>query len=72
MLDEPKSEEKSTLHIRAEKGDVVASWRTSVLLEEGKYRLQGLARTARVIDGGHFTMRGPGPFGLLCARGFRL
>jgi hypothetical protein len=48
MQDQPKFEDKSTLHIRAEKGDVVASWRANVLLEEGRYRLQGLARTAQV------------------------
>jgi len=60
VLDEPKSEEKSTLHIRAEKGDVVASWRTSVLLEEGKYRLQGLARTAQVIALTNVVERGNG------------
>ena len=48
VQDQPKFEDKSTLHIRAEKGDVVASWRANVLLEEGKYRLQGLARTAQV------------------------
>ena len=48
LLDQPKAEDKSTLHIRAEKGDVVASWRANVLLEEGRYRLQGLARTAQV------------------------
>ena len=36
------------MYIRAEKGDTVASWRARVLLEEGRYRLQGLARTAQV------------------------
>jgi spore coat protein H len=48
VQDQPKFEDKPTLHIRAEKGDVVASWRANVLLEEGRYRLQGLARTAQV------------------------
>jgi spore coat protein H len=39
---------KRAFHIRALKGDTIASWRTSVLLDEGLYRLQALARTARV------------------------
>ena len=60
VLDEPKSGEKSTLHIRAEKGDVVASWRTSVLLDEGKYRFQGLARTAQVTALTNVVERGNG------------
>ncbi len=46
--DQLKLEDKSTLHIRAGKGETIASWRTTVLLDEGKYRLQGLARTAQV------------------------
>jgi len=59
-LDQPKFEEKPTLHIRAEKGDVVASWRANVLLEEGKYRLQGLARTAQVTGLTNTVERGNG------------
>lgn len=60
VLDELKLEDKPTLHIRAEKGDVVASWRTRVLLEEGKYRLQGLARTAQVTALTNVVERGNG------------
>ena len=48
-IDPLQLEDKATLHIRAEKGDSVASWRTKVLLDEGKYRLEGLARTAQVV-----------------------
>jgi hypothetical protein len=60
VLDQPKFEDKPTLHIRAEKGDVVASWRANVLLEEGRYRLQGLARTAQVAVLTNVVERGNG------------
>jgi hypothetical protein len=60
VLDQPKLEDKPTLHIRAEKGDVVASWRTSVSLEEGRYRLQGQARTAQVTTLTNAVARGNG------------
>jgi hypothetical protein len=60
VLDALKLEDKPTLHIRAEKGDVVASWRTSVLLDEGKYRLQGMARTAQVTALTNVVARGNG------------
>ena len=48
VQDQPKLEDKATLHIRADKGEVIASWRTTVLLDEGKYRLQALARASQV------------------------
>ncbi len=48
VQDEPKLDGRSTLHIRAVKGDTIASWRTGVLLHEGNYRLQAMARTAHV------------------------
>jgi hypothetical protein len=60
VQDQPKVEDKPTLHIRAERGDVVASWRTGVLLEEGRYRLQGLARTAQVAALTNAVERGNG------------
>jgi hypothetical protein len=60
VQDQPKFEDKPTLHIRAEKGDVVASWRANVLLEEGRYRLQGLARTAQVTVLTNVVERGNG------------
>ncbi len=46
--DEARIDGRSTFHIRAVKGDTIASWRTSVSLEEGSYRLQALARVAGV------------------------
>jgi len=49
VQDKPKVDGKSTLHIRAVKGDVLASWRTSVLLGEGRYSLQALTRAAHVV-----------------------
>lgn len=48
MQDEPTVDGRSTFHIRAVKGDTIASWRTSVWLEEGRYRLQATARVAGV------------------------
>jgi spore coat protein CotH len=60
VLDQPRLEDKPTLHIRAEKGDVVASWRLNVLLEEGRYRLQGLALTAQVSALTNVVERGNG------------
>jgi len=60
VQDQPKLEDKPTLHIRAEKGDVVASWRVNVLLEEGRYRLEGLARAAQVTVLTNVVERGNG------------
>jgi spore coat protein CotH len=60
VQDQPKFEDKPTLHIRAEKGEVVASWRANVFLEEGRYRLQGLARTAQVTALTNAVERGNG------------
>ena len=47
-LDQPKVEDKPTLHINADAGGGIASWRTRVLLAPGKYRFQGRARAAHV------------------------
>jgi spore coat protein H len=47
--DQPGLDGKPTLRIHITQGQTVASWRTKVLLEEGKYRLEGMARTAQVI-----------------------
>jgi hypothetical protein len=49
VQDEPTVDGRSTLHIRAVKGETIASWRTGVLLEEGSYRLQAMARAAQVV-----------------------
>ena len=46
-LDQPTDDGKPTLHITAV-GNCTASWRTTVLLESGRYRLEGLARAARL------------------------
>jgi hypothetical protein len=37
-----------SLHLRAASGENIASWRAKVLLEEGRYRFQALARTVQV------------------------
>ncbi len=49
VQDEPTVDGRSTFHIRAVKGETIASWRTGVLLEEGSYRLQALASVAQVV-----------------------
>lgn len=47
--DETRLDGHTTFHIRAIKGDVIASWRTSLLLDEGFYRLQALACVTNVV-----------------------
>lgn len=47
-LNEVTMDGRRAFHIRAVKGDTLASWRKSVLLDEGMYRFQAMARTARV------------------------
>ena len=49
VQDEPMIDGKPTYHIRAAKGDTIASWRKNLLLDEGKYRLQALTRVAHVV-----------------------
>ena len=49
VADQPIVEEKPTLHLRVEKGDCIASWRTKVFLEEGKYRFQGFVRANQLL-----------------------
>src|SRR6185436_9683550 len=46
--DQPRVESKPTLHLRADQGESVGSWRTKLLLEEGRYCFQALARVAQV------------------------
>jgi len=40
---------RATLHIAAEAGGCIASWRSRILLPPGKYRLTGLAKTSGVV-----------------------
>jgi hypothetical protein len=49
VFDQQKVDDRLSLHVRAEKGDTIASWRTKVLLEEGRYTLEGLARASHVV-----------------------
>jgi hypothetical protein len=42
-------EGKATLHLDANFGGGIGSWRTRVLLETGRYRLEGSAKTRRVF-----------------------
>lgn len=42
-------EGKATLHLDANFGSGIASWRTRVLLETGRYRFEGRAKTRRVL-----------------------
>lgn len=46
---EPTLDGRPTLHLRALKGDAIASFRNSVLLDEGLYRLQALACVTNVV-----------------------
>ena len=46
--DEVAMEGVPSLHLRAASGESIASWRAKVLLEEGRYRFQALARTVQV------------------------
>lgn len=48
-LEQTKAGDKTVLHIRCEGGECVASWRTSVLLESGKYRFAGRVKIAGVV-----------------------
>jgi hypothetical protein len=46
-LDQPQLEDKPTLHI-VSNGQGTASWRSSILLEPGKYRFEVMARAAKL------------------------
>jgi hypothetical protein len=46
-LDQPDVDGKPTLHIAAS-GQGAASWRSTVMLEPGKYRFEAMARTAKL------------------------
>jgi hypothetical protein len=59
-LDQISFEDKTTLHLRLEQGDGMASWRARVSLPEGKYRFEGLARTAQVVGLTNAVERGNG------------
>jgi len=48
VSDQPLLDGKTTLHLRVGQGDCIGSWRSKILLEEGHYRFQGLARIAQV------------------------
>jgi hypothetical protein len=52
--------DKATLHLRVDKGDGIISWRKKVLLDEGRYKLQALARTAQVVALTNTVERGNG------------
>lgn len=59
-LDQPRIEDKPTLHLKMEKGEGIMSWRKKVALEEGKYRLQALARTSQIVALTNVVERGNG------------
>jgi spore coat protein CotH len=62
VLELRQVEGKPLLYLRADKGktEVIASWRTKVLLPEGRYALEGLARTAQVVPLTNTVKRGNG------------
>jgi spore coat protein H len=59
-LDQTNLADKATLHLRVDKGDGIISWRKKVLLDEGRYKLQTLARTAHVVALTNTVERGNG------------
>jgi hypothetical protein len=60
VLDQARMNDKATLHLRVDKGDGIISWRKKVLLDEGRYKLQALARTAQVVALTNTVERGNG------------
>jgi spore coat protein H len=48
VFDRPKTGETNTLHINGNKGPCVASWRTRLVLPEGKYKFMARARASGV------------------------
>jgi hypothetical protein len=46
VMDRPKVDGRETLHIGARNERTRASWRAQIYLKEGRYRFEGLARTA--------------------------
>jgi hypothetical protein len=49
VIDQQKVDDRMTLHVRAQKRETTASWRTKVLLEEGRYTLEGRARASSIV-----------------------
>jgi hypothetical protein len=52
MMDQPKVDGRSTLHIDAKDENCRASWRLWTYLKPGRYTLEGQVRTARIRSGG--------------------
>jgi hypothetical protein len=50
-MDQPEHDGRRTLHIRAGVGQTRGSWRTQVYLTRGRYRFEGMARTAGLTRG---------------------
>jgi hypothetical protein len=48
IFDQPKVDGKATFHLLVAQDNAIGSWRTKVLLEEGRYRFEALARTVHV------------------------
>jgi hypothetical protein len=60
VLDQMRLDNKPTLHLRVDRGDGLLSWRTKVFLPAGRYRFEGLARTAGVAGLTNTVARGNG------------
>lgn len=60
VQDQLSIEGKPALHLRVTKDDTIASWRTKVLLGEGRYALVGRARVAGVVALTNAVERGNG------------
>lgn len=48
-MEQRQADGKATLHLDANYGSGIASWRTRVLLETGRYRFEGQIKTQRVL-----------------------
>ena len=60
VMDQTKLDNRTTLHLRILEGECILSWRTKVFLSEGRYRFEGLARTAGVVALTNVVERGNG------------
>ncbi len=49
LQDQPRLDQRPTLHLQVTNTETVASWRTKVLLPEGHYALEGRVRSANVV-----------------------
>ncbi|MEO8426707.1 MAG: CotH kinase family protein [Verrucomicrobiota bacterium] len=59
-MDERNEEDRETFYINADNGNCNSSWRLNVFLPPGRYRLEGIVHTGRVLAQGSQTGMGAG------------